>query len=220
MLTARWRFFHPGDLRSTDKLREHSWQEYALLLLLCGFFYGAVMGAFGGIAGDRFWQLIYSGTKVPLLLAATFALSLPSFFVLNTLLGARDDFAEVLRALLVAQAGVTLILVVLAPYTALWYASSGDYDLAVLFNGAMFAVASVGGQFILRYHYQPLIARNPRHRILLRFWLVIYIFVGIQMGWVLRPFVGHPEMPVQFFRADAWGNAYIAVFEKFRNLIP
>ena len=27
---------------------------------------------------------------------------------------------------------------------------------------------------------------------MLRTWLVIYVFVGIQMGWVLRPFIGDP----------------------------
>jgi hypothetical protein len=44
--------------------------------------------------------------------------------------------------------------------------------------------------------------------VLLRGWLVIYAFVGIQMGWVLRPFVGVPGRPVTFFREGAWGNAY------------
>jgi hypothetical protein len=28
------------------------------------------------------------------------------------------------------------------------------------------------------------------------------------MAWVLRPFVGHPRAPVQFFREDSWSNAY------------
>jgi hypothetical protein len=72
----------------------------------------------------------------------------------------------------------------------------------------MFAVASVTAQWVLRRRYGPLIARRPRHRLLLRAWLGIYIFVGIQMAWVLRPFVGSPDLPVQFFRKEAWGNAY------------
>jgi hypothetical protein len=44
-------------------------------------------------------------------------------------------------------------------------------------------------------------------------WVGIYAFVGIQMGWVLRPFVGYPDTQVQFFRTDTWGNAYVIVFE-------
>ena len=28
---------------------------------------------------------------------------------------------------------------------------------------------------------------------MLRTWIVIYVFVGIQMGWVPRPFIGDPK---------------------------
>src|SRR5688500_7384860 len=72
--------------------------------VVCGAFYGVVMGSFGGVAGDRLLLVAFSGLKVPLLLLATFALSLPSFFVLNTLLGVRADFPEAVRALVSSQA--------------------------------------------------------------------------------------------------------------------
>ena len=44
-------------------------------------------------------------------------------------------------------------------------------------------------------------------------WLGVYAFVGIQMGWVLRPFIGQPGVPVTFFREGVWGNAYVVVLE-------
>jgi hypothetical protein len=198
-----------GRPRTTESAR--AWRSLAALVLACGVAYGGVMGTFGGLAGGRAWQVVFSGAKVPLLLLATFALSLPSFFVLNTLLGVRDDFGRAIRALLAAQAGVTIILVSLAPLTLLWYASSADYEAAILFNAAIFGLASLGAQVMLRRAYRPLVARHPRHRLLLRLWLVVYAFVGVQMGWLLRPFLGAPNRPVQFFRDDSWGNAYVIV---------
>ena len=177
------------------------------LLVVCGLAYGAVMGSFGG----RPLQAVFSAMKVPLLLLATVGLSLPSFFIVNTLLGLRDDFARALRAVVASQAGLTVILVALAPLTAFWYASTTDYHAAILFNGAMFAVASAGAQVLLRRAYRPLVSRHPRHRWMLRAWLVLYAFVGIQMGWVLRPFIGDPTGPVEFFRRGAWDNAYVIV---------
>ncbi len=182
--------------------------EWGAILVVAGLGYGAVMGTFGGFAATRLAQILYSALKVPFLLAVTFGVSLPSFFVLNTLLGLREDFRQVLGALVGTQASLTLVLLSLAPFTAFWYASASNYDYALMFNGGMFAVASFTAQWVLRRRYQPLIARHPRHRTLLRVWLVIYVFVGIQMAWVLRPFVGHPDLPAQFFRAEAWGNAY------------
>jgi hypothetical protein len=177
------------------------------LVLACGLAYGAVMGSFGG----RPLQAVYSAVKVPLLLAATVALSLPSVFMLNTLLGVRSDFARAIKAVAASQAGLTVVLVALAPLTLFWYASSVDYHAAILFNGLMFGVASAGSQVILRRGYRPLVAKDPRHRWLLRAWLVLYAFVGIQMGWILRPFIGDPSGPVQFFREGVWDNAYVIV---------
>ena len=47
------------------------------------------------------------------------------------------------------QAGLTVILTSLAPITAFWYVSGTAYQPAILFNGVMFAVASLGAQWIL-----------------------------------------------------------------------
>ena len=33
------------------------------------------------------------------------------------------------------------------------------------------------------------------------------------MAWVLRPFVGAPNLPVRFLKTEAWGNAYVIVAE-------
>lgn len=183
-----------------------------VIVLIFGMLYGAAMGTYFAIGGQiRPLQVLYSGLKVPLLLLVTFALSLPSFFVINTLMGLRSDFAEALRALAAAQAGLTVILSSFAPFTMLWYASSAHYQSAILFNGVMFGTASVVSQMLLRRSYAPLIARSRRHLVLIRAWLVVYAFVGVQMGWVLRPFIGNPNEATTFFREGAWGNAYIAV---------
>lgn len=181
------------------------------LAVVCSLIYGAMMGTFGGLDGERALQVVYSAVKVPLLLLATVLLSLPSFFVLNTLFGLRDDFGDSLRAIAASQAGLAIVLLSCAPLTLFWYASSADYPSAILCNAAMFGVSSVSAQWLLRRSYRPLIARNRRHRLILRGWLLIYAFVGIQLGWTLRPFIGDPSRPVRFFRGGEFENAYVIV---------
>ncbi len=190
-------------------------------LLLFSLFYGATMGTFRVLSGQPQWllQIAYSALKVPLLLLATFAISLPSFFVLNTLLGLRRDFEQALRAVVATQAGLAVILASLAPLTMLWYASSAVYSQALLFNGAMFALASVSAQWLLRQYYRPLVARNRRHRWILWGWLVVYTLVAIQMAWLLRPFIGAPTMEVEFLRPEAWDNAYVKVLELIGRML-
>lgn len=205
-----------------DVLRHRPWttqtavpgrtRALGVCVLTFGFLYGTAMGSYGGLGGERIWQLLYSGLKVPVLLLATFLIGLPNFFVLNTLFGLRRDFREALRALVAAQAGVAIVLASCAPLTLFWYASFADYASALLFNGLIFAVASFAGQHLLRGYYRPLILRNPRHGPLLWTWLGLYVFIGIQMGWIMRPFVGAPSAPVQFFRTGGdWENAYVVV---------
>ena len=191
-----------------------------LLVLSCGGVYGAVMASFTGLAPGRYHQLLYVALKVPMLLLVTFALCLPSFFVVNTVAGLRDDFPEALRAVVATQACMAVVLASLAPITVLLYLSTADYALAVFFNGIMFAIASVSAQFMMRRYYGPLIKRAPRHRTMLVLWLFFYIFVGIQMAWVLRPFIGDPNAPVQFFREGAWGgNAYVVIAELISHFL-
>ena len=212
-----------GFFRQTDDiLRRRPWTtqsaqsvvalgKLAATLVVFSMIYGAVMGSFAGVGGERNWHLLYVASKVPLLLLTTSLICLPSFFVCNTLFGLRSDFSEAVRALAATQAGLAIILASLAPLTGVWYATSSDYGGAVLFNAMIFAVASFGAQGLLRGFYRPLIARNARHVPLLWIWMGIYAFVGIQMGWVLRPFIGDPNAPVQFFREGAWSNAYVVV---------
>jgi hypothetical protein len=194
-------------------------RQLLLFVVVFGLLYGSVMGAYGGVLGDRWKQVLFSATKVPFLLLATFVVSLPTFFVISTLLGVRGDFAESVRALLATQAALTIILASFAPFTALWYASVNHYEGAILFNAIMFGLASLAAQMLLRRFYAPLIARNPRHRVLVRIWIVLFAFVGVQMAWVLRPFIGDPGMPTRFFRRDAWGNAYEVVWRMVWGLV-
>ncbi len=185
------------------------WLELVLILSVGGFIYGCVMGAFS----IRFTQMLYSGLKVPFLLLTTSFLCVPSFFVINTILGLRDDFVLACRGIVAAQATLALCLSSLAPITLVLYFSSDNYYLAQLFNGLQFAIATIGAQIVIHRHYRRLVQKNPRHRIARIAWGMTYIFVGIQMGWVLRPFIGKPDMASQFFREKAWSNAYIELYK-------
>lgn len=192
------------------------WRRILAFVAVGGLLYGAVMGSFAG----RPLQALYSGLKVPLLVFGSALLCLPNFFVVNTLLGLRSDFAAAMRAVLQSQATVSVCLVSLAPITAFHYRCTDQYAQAILANGLAFAAATWAGQITLAKHYRVLIARNPRHRLARTSWVVLYVFVAIQLAWTLRPFVGDPVRPVAFFRDEMWGNAYLRIFDAIRAVLP
>ena len=209
-----------GSLRPQEQ--QLSMPILIMVLVTAGAAYGAVMGTFAMTAGyhsfaQQWPQMLCSAVKVPCLLFLAMLIGLPSFFVFNTLAGLREDFPQVMSALIRAQAGMALVLCAFAPVTLFVYLSlppnSNEYVYAVLINALTFTIASIAVQFHISQSYAPLVAKHPRHLWLKRSWLFLYAFIGIQLGWNLRPFIGAPNVPFSVFREGGWENAYIKVGE-------
>lgn len=188
-----------------------------LTILAAGSLAGAFIGTFALDEPARLLGVLYTSLKVPLLILLTAAITLPGFFVISTILRLRDDWPIVLRAILRGQAALCCTLAALAPITTFLYISGLSYRFALLWNTFVFLIAALVAQLIMRRAYAPLIARNRRHRATLLLWTTLYAFVGIQMAWTLRPFIGAPHVTPTFFRDEPLSNAYIVVL---RLIVP
>ena len=58
---------------------------------------------------------------------------------------------------------------------------------------------------------QALAKRESVANFILTIWVVIYMLVGTQMGWILRPFIGNPSTPFAWFRPRE-GSFFTAVW--------
>lgn len=181
----------------------------ATLTVCAGAVYGAVMGSYGGDVRG----VVFAALKVPLLLVASLSVCVPVFYVTNALLGLRADFGAALRAIASAQGTFALALASLSPVTACFHVCGLTYGAALFWNGCAFLLALGCAQTLLARHYRPLVARDRRHALARAVWFALQVFVGIKAGWVLRPFVGDPALPVEFLRAGRWyENPYTNVF--------
>lgn len=181
-----------------------------LLIVICAFgaFFGAAVGSFGGA---RPLQMSFSAVKFPMLLLLSFGLTIPSFYVFNALLGTHNDFRASMRAIMATQTSMTIFLAALAPLTVVWYASGSSYTSARIFNMIIFACCAWYGWIMMGRFYRPLVASNPMHSRLIKIWIFQFIFVAIQLSWILRPFIGKTSRPTNFLREEAWGNAYLEI---------
>jgi hypothetical protein len=50
-----------------------------------------------------------------------------------------------------------------------------------------------------------------------RLWVIVFALVGAQMGWVLRPFIGNPDLPFTWFRGRE-SNFFQAVLQTLGRL--
>lgn len=214
----RFMFSLRGPEESGGGMGGHSPRVLLVAILLAGAVYGGVMGTFQLTSLERVPLVAFSAFKVPMLIVLTTAICLPAYFVLNTILGLREDFPWAIRAVLIGQTAQAIALASLAPLVLVAYASRVSHGQAQLASALNFLLATGVGQVVLIRHYRVLIreeagneqsGRGAKHRIMLWAWVAMYAFVGIQLGWILRPYIGVPGLPVQFFREDAFSNAYV-----------
>jgi len=197
-------------------------RRLVLACLLLGAFYGLCMGMYSATGGrDDSWKyLLASALKVPLLFLLTLVVTFPSLYVFAALADSRLRLRDTLR-LLVAAIAVNLgVLASFGPVTAFFTVSTDSYAFMIFLNVLFFALAgAVGLSFLNRAvgavftSAAPGTAGEPRSedsrraRRIFRVWLVIYVIVGAQMGWILRPFIGNPHLPFQAFRSR-WSNVF------------
>jgi hypothetical protein len=53
---------------------------------------------------------------------------------------------------------------------------------------------------------------------ILQVWILVFAFVGLQMTWTLRPFIGTKELPFEIFREHSEGNIYVTIVHSAMQL--
>lgn len=213
---------HPHSLMESIR-RDEGLPQIALILIaiaiIMGAIYGAVMGGTNLMQGQampplgaKITMIFITAIKVPLLLMASGAIVYFPIYVSNAFMGERHSWRQVL-ALLVSSTAITCtVLASMATVAAFFSITSTTYDFIKLLHVAIFAYSGVIGlQYMLgaiRWMAPP---RPRSSRTLIMLWLLLYMFVGMQLAWVLRPFMSSPGEPFQVFRPRK-GNFYESVF--------
>ena len=154
------------------------------------------------------WKFtLLAAVKVPALFLVTLVVCLPALYVLNIALGWKLRFAPTVAVLVFAMAGTSVVLAVLAPIVLFFTVLTDQYHFMMLLHVLVFALAGAYGVQTLAMGLSGLgqedeAGRGIGRRILARFlvgrlvlvWLLLYMFVGCQMAWTLRPFVGTPYL--------------------------
>ncbi len=164
-------------------------------------------------------QIIAAAAKVPILLLGTIGICLPALFTFNVLLGSKLNIKQTFSVLLVSNYLLSLVLVSLAPILLFFVISTPNKAFISLLNVGIFMLSGSFGVRLLWNGMQYLTYRSETeyNPTTIRIWSAIYMFVGTQFSWLLRPFLGN-KGEFALFR-DIEGNFYIAVFEAFIALL-
>jgi len=214
LLSDRERFFEEvvEGVGLGSKLR------YAVFTIigLAGFF-GLVAGAYSGPA-----QAVSAGIKLPFLFFATFAVCFPAFFVVQVLVGSRLRLVQVAVLVFGALALTSVLLAAFVPITAFFLINGANYYFQHLLNIAIASVAGLFGMYALHEGLSVVCEKRgvyPRKALtIMRAWAVLFAFVGIQLAWSLRPFLGDRNKPFQVF-GRYQGNFYAAIIYAVNKLL-
>lgn len=133
-----------------------------VVLVTLAMTYGVCMGCFalfkGG--GPTYWQVLASVVKVPALFLLTLAVTFPSLYVFNALVGSRLTLGSVIRLLMSYLAVIVTVLASLGPIVAFFSVSTTSYSFMVLLNVVVFGVSGLLGLvFLLRTLHRLSLAR-------------------------------------------------------------
>jgi hypothetical protein len=187
-------------------------------------------GAFGAATGC--WrapmQALYTGIKLPLAILLTTLGNAVLNALLAPLFGLNLRFHQTVLAVLISGTIACAVLGAFSPLLlfVIWNtpaigseATSVAYSVVLLLEVGIVAFAGIAAnvrlfQLLARYSAQRISAMK-----VLFGWLAGNLFLGTQLCWIMRPFIGSPDLPVEFFRLDAFqGNFFEAVWGSLNRI--
>ncbi len=156
-----------GDATRLSALRRGSIEApaggLAAVIALLGLAYGACMGSYALLwpSGPSVLQMLATTVKVPALFFLTLAVTFPSLYVFNALVGSRLSLASAFRLLIAAMAVMLAVLASLGPIVAFFSVSTTSHAFMLLLNVLIFGISgSLGLVFLLRTLHRLSVART------------------------------------------------------------
>jgi hypothetical protein len=186
--------------------------------------YGATMGIMGiqNAWGQGLLQMLTSAVKVPLLFLLSLAVCFPVLYIVLVLMEVRLSFKQTLSLILMALTLDAVLMASCAPIILFFVLTGADYNFIKLLHVAVFTFS---GAWAMRALWQGLTVTCEKSNLypkqavrILQVWILVFGFVGTQMAWSLRPFVGSPGLEYQLFRRNQEGNFYGAVWHAAVNM--
>jgi len=202
-----------SEVQAADSLL-HKIRNAAIVWAAAFLLSGLVMGVPGGV-----YQMLASAIKLPLLFAIVTLVGLPLLHLLALYSGLRLTIYQTAALLSGMLLIVSLLTLAFSPALLALWISVGHYGLYKLACGAVLALSGVLGILFLKQGLEKSESGSSQTReFLFWLWAALYALVGGQLAWIMRPFIGSPNEPFQFFRG-AGGSLYLEIARTFWSLI-
>jgi hypothetical protein len=205
--------FHSNDAfyeKITDeKQLKSEIMKHLVLVLLFSLIYGATMGSY-----NSFMQAVSSAIKMPVLFILIILICFPAFYVIQTVLGSKLSLGQMISIILTGFAFMTCIMVSFSTIVIFFMITGDNYPFVKLLHVLIIMTAGFFGMHAiveaLKYSCEKRSIYPKTGVHVFRVWIFILAFVGAQLSWSLRPFVGSKDSEFQLLRQRG-GNFYVDV---------
>lgn len=185
----------------------------------------AFLAAYGAVLGSThsMLQALSSAVKLPILFLTTMLICIPTLYVFSILFGSNQRLNQSVALVLSAITVTAVLLLSFASITFFFMLTTSGYQFFKLLNVFFFTVAGLVGMSFLSQGRRMLSVSDKeegakKRHLVLYLWIVLYAFVGSQMAWTLRPFIGYPGAKFEPLR-ELGGNFYTNILYSIGELL-
>jgi hypothetical protein len=171
----------------------------ALVVIVVGaLLFGAAVGSWRGSA-----QIAFSAVKLPIVTIGTLALCVPAFYAVAAVFGRTWSLRSAVSLMLVAGARFSLVLLAATPVVWLTINLGASYDAVKLAAALAYALGGLAALELLLRGVGP----GPGRLGTILTFVGVFLVVGGQSAWILRPYLGTPgRSDITFFTSEREGG--------------
>lgn len=198
--------------------------RHVSLIVLSTAVYGLALGWWRSIE-----MALYVAAKLPVVFVGTTLVVSAFAWMAGLVVGAGLRYREVLGLVFAAMASASRLLLALVPVVIFFVLSAAPTDgtkeelrfahaALLVTHIAVFAAAGVLGNLTLVRELRERVSAKCHVSVLVALWLGVFALVGCQVGWMMRPLVGSPNITAEFLREDALDSNFLE--SVFTQVIP
>lgn len=181
-----------------------------LTLFVSAMAFGAAVGAW---RGGR--QIAFAALKMPIGILGSLILAAPAFYALAAVYGRAWPVRSVLSLVLAAGARFGLLLLAMTP--PLWLTINFDapYEVIKLAATLVYGLSGLAGLEVLVRG----LGDGPGRRTIMTLFVGVFLLIGAQNAWVLRPYLGTPgSTEVHLFTREREGGLVVQLYRTLQAL--
>lgn len=184
------------------------------LLILCSTITSVHLGAYTNLQ-----QILYLLIKLPCLYFFSLIISFTSIYVITKIIGVNASLRELFFQSLISIVLWSVVMASMFPIILFHIFKHSTHDEMLMIALFLFALSAIGPVYFLSCWISE--KKSPKKIIILIAWIALYGVIILQLGWMMRPWIGEKDPVYGTLPFSRWysGNVFIEIQNTIQRTI-